>query len=534
MMKRLVCVLSVFLILLIGGASFCLSQPVQAPFPNGCYIGLFREGAPQNMAFIKSFEKTFGIKPTMIMWYTDYSSDFPADGCEKVYNYGAVPHIVWEPWFWGEEEKIKLDNIINGEWDRYIEKWAKDAGAFKKTIFVRWGHEFNIEKYPWGIVNNSRSPEKYIKAYRHVHDIFNKAGAKNIKWIWCFNNYPNPDLPWNSWEKAYPGDEYVDWVGIDGYNWGTTQPWSGWQSFKEMSSDLVREVSKKYPNKPIMIAEFGSAEEGGNKANWVKEIPSTLRVNMPQVKAIVLFDIKKETDWRAASSKKAEEAYRSIFKDPYFLGSSEGLINMAVAKAPAEKPVAVAKRTKTPIVIDGDFTPFSGSVPIVMDSDVSLKEGSGWKGPKDLSAKIYLMWDNEFLYMYAKITDDLPLTNSKTNGDIWNGDAIEVTVPGYQIGFGTGDGRANKPIVWIWRNRKPSSGKILVAKTIDPTGYALEAKVPWKEIGSFTPKAGGNIAFDIAVDDADQTWARKQQFVWSGDYLYYKDPDVWGMLRFED
>jgi beta-mannanase len=533
-MKRFVCVLSIFLVFLIGGASFCLSQPVQTPFSNGCYIGLFREGAPQNMAFIKSFEKTFDTKPSMIMWYEDYSSDFPADGCEKVYGYGAVPHIVWEPWIWGEADKIKLDNIINGDWDGYIEKWARDAGAFKKPVFLRWGHEFNIEKYPWGIVNNNRSPEKYIKAYRHVHDIFNKVGAKNIKWIWCFNNYPNPDMPWNSWDRAYPGDEYVDWIGIDGYNWGTTQSWSGWQSFKEMLSDLVREVSKKYPDKPIMIAEFGSTEDGGNKANWVKEIPSTLRVNMPQVKAIVLFDIKKETDWRTTSSKNAEEAYKSIFKDPYFLSSSEGLINVAVAKVPAEKPVAVAKRTKMPIVIDGDFKPFSGSKPIVMDSDVFLKEGSGWKGPKDLSAKIYLMWDDEFLYMYAKITDNFPLTNSKTKGDIWNGDAIEVTVPDYQIGFGTGDGRANQPSIWIWRNNKPSSGKILAAKTLKPTGYVLEAKVPWKEIGSIAPKAGGSIGFDIAVDDADQTWARKQQFVWSGDYLYYKDPDVWGTLKFEE
>jgi hypothetical protein len=352
--------------------------------------------------------------------------------------------------------------------------------------------------------------------------------------VWCFNNYPNPNEPWNGWDRAYPGDEYVDWIGIDGYNWGTSQSWSGWQSFKEMLSDLVREISKKYPDKPVMIAEFGSAEDGGNKANWVKDIPSTLKVNMPQVKAIVLFDIRKEADWRTTSSKKAEEAYRSIFKDPYFLSSSEDLINVAVSRPPAEKPAAVAKRAKTPIAIDGDFTPFSGSVPIAMDSDVFLKEGSGWKGPKDLSAKIYLMWDDEFLYMYAKITDDFPLVNSKTDGNIWNGDAIEVAVPDYQIGFGTGDGMANKPSIWIWRKNKASEGKIMAAKTINPTGYILEAKVPWKEIGSIAPKAGGSIAFDIAVDDADQTWSRKQQFVWSGDYLYYKDPDVWGMLKFED
>lgn len=404
---------------------------------------------------------------------------------------------------------------------------------FKKTVFLRWGHEFNIEKYPWGIVNNDKKPEKYIKAFRHVHDIFKKAGATNVKWVWCFNNYPNPNEFWNNWDQAYPGDEYVDWIGIDGYNWGTTQSWSGWQSFKEMFRDQVREASKNYPGKPIMIAEFGSCEEGGNKANWVKDIPSTLKVGMPQVKAIVLFDIRKECDWRVTSSEKAKEAYASILQDPYFISTPESIGELSIVQPPAEKPAVTAKKARNPIIIDGSFGPFYGSSPIIMDSAAFLKEGSGWSGPKDLSAKIYLMWDSEFLYMYSKVIDNFPLANSKTKGDIWNGDAIEMTVPGYQIGFGTGDGMTNKPSIWIWQKSRPSTGTIFVTKTMNPTGYVLEAKVPWKEIGAVAPKAGSNIAFDIAVDDADQTWERKQQFVWSGDYLFYKDPDVWGTLKFE-
>jgi len=532
-MRFFVCILVLFSL---GGICFGLSQPAAtAPSSDGCYLGVFREGAPQNMAFIKGFERSFNKKPAMVMWYTDYSFDFPSADCESVYKYGAVPHIVWEPWIWGDERRIKLDNIINGDWDRYIERWAADARTFKKTIFIRWGDEFNIEKYPWGIGNNNKDPQKYIKAYRHVHDIFRKAGATNIKWIWCFNNYPNPDENWNSWDFAYPGDDYVDWIGIDGYNWGTTQSWSGWQSFKEMFRDQVREVSKKHPGKPVMIAEFGSAEEGGNKANWIKAIPEALKVSMTQVKAIVLFDIKKECDWRTTSSKKAEEAYASIFQDPYFLSSSEGLANLSASSIPMEKPVVTAKKTANPIKINGQFAPFAGVKPIVMDSAKYIKEGSGWKGPKDLSAKIYLMWDNSSLYMYAKITDNFPLVNSKTNGDIWNGDAIEVTVPGYQIGLSTGDGRANKPVIWIWQKKRLSTnGEISAMKTVNPSGYILEAKIPWKEIGSVAPRSVGSIPFDIAIDDADQTWERKQQFVWSGDYLFYKDPDIWGTLKFED
>ena len=536
MMKRLVCSLFV-LMFLAGGTSLGLSQPLDVPPAeassiSGCYLGVFREGAPQNMAFITSFEKMFNKKPSMIMWYSDYSLDFPLDGCKSVYAYGAVPQIVWEPWIWGDEGKIKLDNIINGEWDGYIEKWAKDAAAFKKTVFVRWGHEFNTEKYPWGIGNNNKSPEKYIKAYRHVHDIFTKAGANNIKWVWCLNNYPSPNASWNSWDQAYPGDAYVDWIGIDGYNWGTTQSWSGWQSFTNMFRDQVREVSKDHPAKPIMIAEFGSAEEGGNKAQWVKDIPSALKIGMKQVKAIILFDLKKECDWRTTSCQNTEDAYKAMLSDPYFFSSSEGLAETLPWQAPKEKPTVTAMKAKTTVNMDGDFSPFANATPIVMDSDAFLQEGTGWKGPNDLSAKIYLMWDEKFMYMYAKVIDKFPLVNSQTKGDIWNGDAIEMVVPNYQIGFGTGDGMANKPSIWIWQKNINSSGQIMATKSFNPSGYVLEAKVPWSEIATVAPKTGDALAFDIAVDEADQTWERKMQFVWSGDYMYYKDPDVWGILKF--
>src|SRR5256885_2213761 len=68
---------------------------------------------------------------------------------------------------------------------------------------------------------------------------------------------PPPAAPWNHWTHYSPGDAYVDWVGIDGYNWGTTQSWSSWSSF----ASLVRPVYSDYAGrKPIMIAETASAE----------------------------------------------------------------------------------------------------------------------------------------------------------------------------------------------------------------------------------------------------------------------------------
>ncbi len=512
----------------------------------GCYFGLFREGAPANMELIKSFERKYGKKPVQVMWFIDWSYDFPVKECKKISSYSSIPHVVWEPWYWGEEGKINLDKIIRGEFDDYIRRWAKDAAAYKKPLFLRWGHEFNIEKYPWGVPNNNKDPDKYIKAYRHIHNIFKSAGATNVKWVWCFNNYPNPDEEWNDYKKAYPGDEYVDWIGIDGYNWGATQTWSGWQSFQEMLRDQVREAFKRY-KKPIMIPEFASTEIGGDKASWIKDILPSLKISMKQVKSLVWFNIKKETDWRITSSQKSDAAFKSIIKDPYFLTSAEDLINYTVPKIEEVKKIATAKRVTSVVKIDGKLNEWGKAIPANLKDRSLLQEGISWNGPQDLSGTIYIMWDSDNLYLAASVTDNYPLVNFKRRGDIWNGDAVEVclsTNPNadpkreafedgdFQIGFGTGDGKLNKPSIWIWqKKRSPEGSEIVVVKK--KGGYNLEAKIPWHSFTDFRPRAGTKVSFDVALDDADKD-IRKSQLVFSGDYAFYRDPSVWGILSFID
>jgi hypothetical protein len=64
-------------------------------------------------------------------------------------------------------------------------------------------------------------------------------------------------------------------------------------------------------------------------------------------------------------------------------------------------------------------------------------------------------------------------------------------------------------------------------------GYVIEAKIPWEFFGAFRPKSGARVGFDVALDDADQTGEREKQFIWNGDYCFYKDPSVWGILEFK-
>jgi beta-mannanase len=157
------------------------------------------------------------------------------------------------------------------------------------------------------------SPDKYIAAYRHVHDAL--SGVDNAVWAWCPNVTDEPRADWNRAMDYYPGDDYVDWTCVDGYNWGETQG-IGWESFADTFADIYPMLASK--GKPIMIGEMASAESGGDKASWIDAIIPALKADYPLIRGLIWFDIDKETDWRISSSPAAEAAFARMINDPYF------------------------------------------------------------------------------------------------------------------------------------------------------------------------------------------------------------------------
>lgn len=256
--------------------------------------------------------RKLAINHTFVGWTDDFTTQARND-----VNAGRTPLITWEAWT--NAVGIPLDDIINGAHDTMINARAQAVKAIGQKIFLRWGHEMNGNWYPWdGAHNgsNAAAATKYIAAYRHIHDVFTTAGATNALWVFSPNNGNSPDEPWNQWANYYPGDAYVDWMGIDGYNWGTTQTWSSWASFTALFSAFYPGIAAK--GKPVMIPETASAETGGDKAAWLTAVLPALRNTFPALKALVWFHMNKETDWRINSSTAAKDAFVQMAKDPYF------------------------------------------------------------------------------------------------------------------------------------------------------------------------------------------------------------------------
>ncbi len=253
---------------------------------------------------IAQTDQRIGRKPAVHLTYYDFKGDDWIRSSVNASDFasGRIPLVNVEP------NDVNFTDIVNGKYDTMLKKRADDAKALGKQFFVDFAAEMNGDE-GWG----GHQPATYIAAWRHLHDIFVARGATNVVWVWCPNNEDSPDSP--PALKYYPGDQYVDWTGIDGYNWGTSDPDFEWQSFKDVFAGLYPQLAAK--GKPIIIAEMASDEVGGSKATWIDNIVPTLKNNYPLIKAIVWFDVNKERHWQINSSSSALTAYQKLAQNPY-------------------------------------------------------------------------------------------------------------------------------------------------------------------------------------------------------------------------
>jgi hypothetical protein len=278
-------------------------------------LGAYVSEAPGDLAKLDEFTDTVGAPPAVVMWYQDWAhggaSEFDDAKMEAVASRSAMPMVTWEPWDYtggSSQSAYTLDTIVAGEHDTYIRRWARDAATWGKPMYLRFAHEMNGNWYPWSPGVDGNTSAEYVAAWRHVVDIFRQEEATNVRWVWSPNVAYEGSTPF---EEVYPGDTYVDWVGLDGYNWGASMPWSSWTALADLFKPSYDALAAT--KKPMMIAETASAESGGDKSAWIRQgLMEDLPSELPQVRAVVWFDENKETDWRVDSSSKSLAAYREV------------------------------------------------------------------------------------------------------------------------------------------------------------------------------------------------------------------------------
>lgn len=281
------------------------------------FFGFDVEGFPITNEALAQAKKETKIAPEMIVFYMQWpeaiGSPLPITASlNAIWEAGAVPCLTWEPMINRAQGEwtIPYEDILSGQFDHYLTSMAEEVKKWEKPLIIRFAHEMNIERYHWGTSKEDfgpPSPEIYIKMVRYVVDHFHKEKTDNVFWVFCPNADSIPKKSWNAAKNYYPGDRYVDIMGMDGYNWGIDEKlaesrhldWtSPWRSLEQTFQSLYQELKSIAPQKPMIVFETASPvrKNSQKKGTWLQD---ALKVAQKWgIKGIVWFQVKKEEDWK--------------------------------------------------------------------------------------------------------------------------------------------------------------------------------------------------------------------------------------------
>lgn len=268
--------------------------------PKRKFVGATFDGVPQSLEPVDAWTRQAGKAPNLLVYYLGWGDEFQVDQVRAVWQYGMVPYVAWEPFH------KSLTEIAGGAEDDYIRRTAEAIRNLNVPVAISFAHEMNGGWYPWG--TKQTTPESFVKAWRHVHDRFQDAGVSNVIWVWS-PNVINP-VPAVRLKPYYPGDGYVDWLGVIGY-YAKTGP----HSFATLFGPTLGEL-RSFTAKPVLLAETAS-EPTPRKAADIADLFAGIAAH-DDILGFVWFDLKKEADWRIDSSPESLAAFRSAVADPRF------------------------------------------------------------------------------------------------------------------------------------------------------------------------------------------------------------------------
>jgi mannan endo-1,4-beta-mannosidase len=292
----------------------CLAALIGSGAYGTTLLGVYYGDQGWKMANVRALESWQGKKNATVVLFTDWSNttkimnNLFGQQLPNIWNNGNVPMVTWEPFTGGNTPADVEVRIAAGQYDAYIKTWAGRMkvflsgpdGAFgtadDRRAYIRLAHEMNGNWYPWSGATGGNSPASYVAMWRRVVTFFDELGlgAGHLQWIWCVNN---DDVGGTPAESYYPGDGFVDWVAVDGYNWGRSQTWSSWLSPAALYDGMLTRI-RALTTKPVALTEFASTTSGGSvaqKSQWIADLFTYAAAR--DIRLVSWFNEDKETDW---------------------------------------------------------------------------------------------------------------------------------------------------------------------------------------------------------------------------------------------
>jgi hypothetical protein len=312
------------------------------------YFGISLGGVPQSVTTpITQIQQETGKRPNLVMYYEDWGTaaqalagvvNFNATAAENACAAGMLPMLTWESWDTTQtppgqgvpftQPAFDMKNIIAGQFDTYIRKTAEAIAAVGCPIALRFDQEENGFWYPWGISNTQQNgtdvtatASEYIAMWRHVETIFRSVHATNVLWVWSPNVQSKTSTGLPKLRDSYPGRNWVNWVGIDGYYNAPSQTFTG------LMGPVMKQLSGFAAGKPWIIAETGVGDSTPTtKAAQIKNLLTAVATSK-QLDGLVYFEQHRATDranWLFTTSPQALQAFKAGIDKPVYASGQLG------------------------------------------------------------------------------------------------------------------------------------------------------------------------------------------------------------------
>lgn len=304
--------------------------------PSNRYFGLYTEQAPFSWSTFDDAATKLATTPRTVGYFSGWDEPYRAAAVTRAWARNTLPIMTWESRPIAaannvvNEPDYTLSKIIGGGFDDYLRAYARSIVATGLPLGIRLDHEMNGTWYPWseddgrGGSINGNSPGQYVQMWRYVHDVFQQEGANQyVFWIWSpnrINKLTSSHRTQAYLASLYPGDEYVDWVGMSGYlrpAYAADDDFTFGYTF----GSTITQLRAIAPGKRILLAEIGASETGGHKVAWIASMFDALaRPENADIVGMLWFDEAVSTytegvlgtnDWRVDSRPETLAAFKA-------------------------------------------------------------------------------------------------------------------------------------------------------------------------------------------------------------------------------
>lgn len=234
--------------------------------------GIFEPTSVNGLETLNNIEEKIEYDFSHVLQYYDIKYFIDEDNIQSIYDQGKILEFTLQTSIYGVHDPDFTMDVLNGVYDEDIDVIVEKVSRIDGPVLFRLNNEMNGDWCFYNAFWFQKDTRIYQALWQHLYDRFEAEGADNLIWVFNPNELSFPGFKWNHYSNYFPGEKYVDILGVTGYNTGNYYNGETWRGFEAIYDEFMPEYERVFKGYPMIITEFGSSSIGGDKAQWLNDM----------------------------------------------------------------------------------------------------------------------------------------------------------------------------------------------------------------------------------------------------------------------